>query len=88
MLDWLSATRRSRCAGRAALVVAVLIPAVHCLPAQEKGAEAPPASAGEKDSPDAEELELEIELSLQQAVEMGLARNFNVRVARLSLIHI
>ena len=83
MLDWLSATRWSRCAGRAALAVAVLIPAVHYLPAQEKGAETAPASAGEKDSPDAEELELEIELSLQQAVEMGLARNFNVRVARL-----
>ena len=83
LLDWLSATRWSRCAGRAAFIGAVYILAGNGLDAQEEGAEAVPAPAGEEDSPQASELEIEVELSLQQAVEMGLARNFNVRAARL-----
>ena len=83
LLDWLSATRWSRCAGRAAFIGVVFILAGHCLYAQEKGAEAAPVPAGEKDSPQASESDIELELSLQQAVEMGLARNFDIRVARL-----
>ena len=83
LLDWLSATRWSRCAGRAAFIGAVYILAGNGLDAQEEGAEAVPAPARKEDSPQTSELEIEVELSLQQAVEMGLARNFNVRAARL-----
>ena len=83
LLDWLSATRRSRCAGRAAFIGVVFILAGQCLSAQEKEADSAPAPAENKGSPQASESDIELELSLQQAVEMGLARNFDIRVARL-----
>ena len=83
LLDWLSATRWSRCAGRAALIGVVFILAGQCLYAQEKEADSAPAPAENKGSPQASESDIELELSLQQAVEMGLARNFDIRVARL-----
>ena len=54
-----------------------------CLYSQEDGEAAASAPAGKQDSAQAVEPEIELELSLQQAVEMGLARNFDVRVARL-----
>ena len=83
MLDWLSATRWSRCAGRAALMATAFILPGFCLYSQEAGEAAASAPAGKQDSPQVAEPEIELELSLQQAVEMGLARNFDVRVARL-----
>ena len=85
MLDLFPAARRSRCAGRTAglVVVAGLVLAGACLNAQEDGASPGATRPQNEELPLGGQEGLEIELSLQQAVEMGLARNFNVRVARL-----